>query len=105
MRPDGELHFAIALGEGPRISPPGFRQPELVVYDDPRFYIQLLFWLEGTTDIHQHKFSGAFHVLEGSSIHSHFDFENAEPVSAHLRVGHLRMKDTRLLETGSTVPI
>jgi hypothetical protein len=83
----------------------GFGQPELVVYDDPRFYIQILFWLEATTDIHQHEFSGAFHVLEGSSIHSHFDFENAEPVSAHLRVGHLRVKDTRLLETGSTVPI
>jgi len=83
----------------------GFGQPELVVYDDPRFYIQILFWLEGTTDIHQHKFSGAFHVLEGSSIHSQFVFENAESVSAHLRVGDLRMKDTRLLETGSTVPI
>ncbi len=83
----------------------GFGQPELVVYDDPRFYIQILFWLEGTTDIHQHQFSGAFHVLEGSSIHSHFGFENAESVSAHLRVGHLRMKDIRLLETGSTVPI
>src|SRR6185436_6293659 len=39
----------------------GFGQPELVVHDDPRFYIQILFWLEGTTDIHKHKFSGAFH--------------------------------------------
>lgn len=83
----------------------GFGEPEVVVYDDPRFYIQILFWLEGTTDIHQHKFSGAFHVLEGSSIHSRFDFENAESVSAHFRVGQLRMTETRLLETGSTVPI
>ena len=32
----------------------GFGQPELVVFDDPRFYIQLLFWLDGTTQIHQH---------------------------------------------------
>ena len=83
----------------------GFGQPELVVYDDPRFYIQILFWLEGTTDIHQHKFSGAFHVLEGSSIHSHFAFEQAQSVSAHLRVGQLRMTDTKLLQTCSTVPI
>src|SRR5688572_32788259 len=43
----------------------GFGQPELVVFDDPRFYIQILFWLEGSTDIHQHEFSGAFHVLQG----------------------------------------
>ena len=42
-----------------------FGEPELVVFDDPRFYIQILFWLEGTTEIHQHQFSGAFHVLEG----------------------------------------
>jgi hypothetical protein len=83
----------------------GFGQPELVVYDEPRFYIQILFWLEGTTDIHQHTFSGAFHVLAGSSIHSHFEFTNARSISAHLRVGDIRMKDTRLLETGSTVPI
>lgn len=83
----------------------GFGQPELVVYDDPRFYIQILFWLEGTTDIHQHEFSGAFHVLEGSSIHSRFEFEKSESISAHLRVGQLRMTSTQLLETGSTVPI
>lgn len=83
----------------------GFGQPELVVYDDPRFYIQLLFWLDGTTDIHQHEFSGAFHVLAGSSIHSMFAFEDAQSISPHLRVGQLRMKHTELLETGRTVPI
>ncbi len=83
----------------------GFGQPELVVHDDPRFYIQLLFWLDGTTDIHQHMFSGAFHVLAGSSIHSQFRFENPESISAHVRVGTLRLQETHLLETGSTVPI
>ncbi len=83
----------------------GFGQPELIAYDDPRFYIQILVWLEGTTDIHQHEFSGAFHVLAGSSIHSHFEFRNPQSISAHFRVGELKMKDIRLLETGSTVPI
>lgn len=83
----------------------GFGEPELVVYDDPRFYIQILFWLEGTTDIHQHKFSGAFHVLAGSSIHSSFAFDDAQSISAYLRVGRLRATETQLLETGSTVPI
>ncbi len=82
-----------------------FGQPELVVYDNPRFYIQLLFWLDGTTDIHQHMFSGAFHVLQGSSLHSRFAFEDAESISAHLRVGNLRVLDTQLLETGRTVEI
>lgn len=83
----------------------GFGQPELVVYDNPRFYIQVLFWLDGTTDIHQHEFSGAFHVLAGSSIHSTFVFENAQSITPHLRVGDLHMTQTELLETGCTVPI
>jgi hypothetical protein len=83
----------------------GFGQPELIVYDNPRFYIQLLFWLDGTTDIHQHGFSGAFHVMEGSSIHSRFDFVKEHPVTAHFRLGDLVLRETHLLETGSTVPI
>lgn len=82
-----------------------FGQPELVVFDDPRFYIQVLFWLEGAMEIHQHEFSGAFHVMAGSSLHSEFAFEDVKPVSAHFRLGHLRLKQTELLETGRTVPI
>jgi len=83
----------------------GFGQPELVVYDNPRFYIQVLFWLDGTTDIHQHEFSGAFHVMRGSSIHADFEFQNAQAISTHFRVGDLRMTGIELLETATTVPI
>jgi hypothetical protein len=82
-----------------------FGPPELIVYDNPKFYIQALFWLDGTTDIHQHEFSGAFHVMEGSSIHSRYAFENAESVTAHFRIGDLKLEETHLLEKGSTVPI
>jgi hypothetical protein len=89
----------------PAQSASGFGQPELIVFEHPRFYIQILFWLDGTTDIHQHEFSGAFHVMEGSSVHSHFAFRNPEPITAHFRLGDLELIDTRLLETGSTVPI
>jgi hypothetical protein len=91
--------------EHPFQSQSSFGQPELIVFDHPRFYIQILFWLDGTTDIHQHMFSGAFHVLQGSSIHSQFEFENRQPVSAHLQVGKLRLKHTELLETGRTEEI
>lgn len=83
----------------------GFGQPELVAFDHPRFYIQILFWMDGTTDIHQHEFSGAFHVMSGSSIHAHYEFENAQSITPHLRIGDVRMKSIELLETGRTVPI
>lgn len=91
--------------EQPLQTQSGFGQPELVVYENPRFYIQMLFWLDGTTDIHQHEFSGAFHVMHGSSIHAHYEFENAQAVTPHFRVGDVRMKKIELLETGRTVPI
>jgi hypothetical protein len=66
-----------------------FGQPELIVFHDPRFYIQILFWLEGTTEIHQHEFSGAFHVMQGSSVHSEFQFTNARAVTPHICIGDL----------------
>ena len=91
--------------EQPTQTHSGFGQPELVVFEHPRFYIQILFWLDGTTDIHQHEFSGAFHVLSGSSIHAHYEFENARSITPHFRTGDVRMKQMELLETGSIVPI
>jgi len=91
--------------ERPQQSQSGFGQPELVAYDHPRFYIQILFWMDGTTDIHQHEFSGAFHVMHGSSIHAHFTFENGRSVTPYLRLGDVCMKRIELLPTGRTVPI
>lgn len=91
--------------EQPFQSESGFGQPELIAFNDPRFYIQILFWLEGTTEIHQHEFSGAFHVMQGSSVHSEFDFVSARSVTPHIRIGDLRVKRIELLETGRTMPI
>ena len=82
-----------------------FGEPELVVFSHPRFYIQVLFWLDGTTAIHQHEFSGAFHVMHGSSIHAHYEFNDAKAVTPYLRVGNVRMKKIELLQRGETVPI
>src|SRR3954468_6139321 len=82
-----------------------FGEPELVAYGHPRFYVQLLFWMDGTTAIHQHEFSGAFHVMHGSSIHAHYEFDNERPVTPYIRVLNLRMKKMEILECGRTVPI
>jgi len=102
---DEMIHEFFANDDQPFQSQSGFGQPELVAFNHPRFYIQILFWLEGTTEIHQHEFSGAFHVMRGSSLHSEFDFEGARSVTPHLRIGDLRMKQVKLLETGRTVAI
>ncbi|QOV89876.1 hypothetical protein [Humisphaera borealis] len=91
--------------EQPAQTDSDFGQPELIAFSHPRFYIQVLFWLDGTTAIHQHEFSGAFHVMHGSSIHAQYEFDNAQTVTPYLRVGNVRMKHIELLETGRTVPI
>jgi len=91
--------------EQPFQSESGFGQPELIAFNDTRFYIQILFWMEGTTEIHQHEFSGAFHVMQGSSVHSEFGFFGARSVTPHIRIGDLRVKRIELLETGRTIPI
>ncbi|MBP9225823.1 MAG: hypothetical protein KBF76_18260, partial [Verrucomicrobiales bacterium] len=99
------IHEFLRNDDQPFQSQSGFGQPELVAFSHQRFYIQILFWLDGTTDIHQHEFSGAFHVLHGSSIHAEFLFDRGRSVTPHLWLGDLRMKQIELLETGRTVPI
>ena len=103
--PDEMIHEFLINDDQPFQSQSGFGQPELVAFNHPRFYIQILFWLEGTTEIHQHEFSGAFHVMRGSSLHSEFDFTGARSITPHLRIGNLGLKQFELLETGRTVPI
>ena len=102
--PDLLRDFLLAEDQPPQTDSE-FGEPEIVVYSHPRFYIQLLFWLDGTTAIHQHEFSGAFHVMHGSSIHAHYEFERARSVTPYLRLGNVRLREIELLETGRTLAI
>jgi hypothetical protein len=79
-----------------------FGQPPIMVAWNPRFYIQVLFWIDGSTTIHQHAFSGAFHVLEGSSLHSRYSFEQETRVSQQLLFGNLSFDRSELLTRGDT---
>ena len=63
------------------LSDPGFPQndgtfgePPIVVWRGRGWFIEVLYWLDATTDIHTHAFSGAFQVLSGSSIHTTWRF-------------------------------
>ena len=61
-----------------------FGNPPLTLFAGSRFHVDVYFWVDGTTAIHQHSFSGAFQVLLGSSIHSQYRFENEQKISALL---------------------
>jgi len=82
-----------------------FGNPPITLYVAPRFYIDVYYWLDGTTDIHQHSFSGAFQVLLGSSIHSHYRFENSQAINEHFLIGNLKLENVTLLNRGDIRPI
>ena len=77
-----------------------FGDPPITVYVGPRFYIDVYFWLDGTTSIHQHAFSGAFQVLLGSSVHTHYTFEKDRELNAHFLTGKMLFNDVSLLARG-----
>ena len=82
-----------------------FGQPPITVFRAPRFFIDALFWLDGTTEIHQHGFSGAFHVLSGGSVHTEYRWQLEDRVSAALLFGRLELTHSELLRAGDTRPI
>src|SRR5581483_11463996 len=77
-----------------------FGDPPITLYRHSRFCIDIYFWLDGTTAVHMHSFCGAFQVLMGSSIHSHYTFEPKRRINDQLLFGDVRLKNIRLLNEG-----
>src|SRR5215203_2481627 len=70
-----------------------FGDPPITIFTAPRFYIDVYFWFEGTTAIHQHAFCGAFQVLMGSSIHSWYEFDRRESINVFTEIGDMSLKE------------
>ena len=99
------LDYLSSAGQLPRQGAPDFGEPPVNLYFDDHIFIGALFWVDGTTSIHEHAFSGAFTVLEGSSVHVRYSFEQTRAWNQHLRLGQLRVEDTELLMPGDVRPI
>ena len=61
-------------------------------------FIDVYYWLDGVTSIHQHSFTGAFQVLLGSSIHSRYSFREDKVINEHFSVGQLALEEVQLLK-------
>ena len=77
-----------------------FGDPPITLFNSARFHIDVYFWLEGTTAIHQHAFCGAFQVMHGSSIHSHYEFEPNEKLNFFTEIGKMNLKTVEYLDVG-----
>ena len=82
-----------------------FADPPITIFSGPRFHIDVYFWFDGTTAIHQHSFCGAFQVLMGSSIHSWYEWTCREVVNTFAEIGDMNLKVCELLEVGDVQEI
>lgn len=79
----------------------GFSNLPITVFRRREFYIEILVWTQATTAVHQHGFSGAFRVLQGSSLHTTFTFTPHTTVSPDCIVGAVVPQHTEYLSTGA----
>jgi hypothetical protein len=106
VSPYDVVRWALREREGyPPINEEAFGEPPVVVFRGRRFYIEVLFWVDGATSIHEHAFSGAFHVLDGSSIHTQFSFALQRRINTRIRLGRLETTKLEYLRQGDTRPI
>ena len=101
------IEWTLAQDELPPQKDPNanFGDPPITVFAGPRFFIDVYFWLDGTTQVHQHSFCGAFQVLLGSSIHSWYDFDRKENINAFTELGQMQLKVCELLKVGDVQEI
>ncbi|MBA4696936.1 MAG: hypothetical protein H2069_06100 [Legionella sp.] len=82
-----------------------FSDLQWTLYQHQKFYIEALYWMDGTTAIHQHGFSGAFSLLHGRSIHTEYDFHSKKRFNAFFYIGDLKVSKTSILHTGDVKKI
>ncbi|QAT84714.1 hypothetical protein EJ065_3147 [Corallococcus coralloides] len=82
-----------------------FGQPPITVFSDHRLVIDLYYWLDGTTDIHQHGFSGAFQVVKGGSIHGQYRWNERHRVNGRMAFGDLSLESLNELKEGDVQQI
>lgn len=102
------LQLVLSSGDSlPRQPDPDavFGDPPVTLFVADDFYISALYWVDGTTDIHEHSFSGAFRVFVGSSLHTVYNFDEKERFEPGLRVGQLQLQHSEYLPTGAVRPI
>ena len=82
-----------------------FAEPPVTLYWHPEFFIAAHFWHSRRTSIHEHAFTGAFMVLEGSSLQERHGFELSLAIDERLRIGEVRFVGAEVLTPGRVQPI
>lgn len=82
-----------------------FADPPVTVFSGLRFHVDVYFWFEATTAVHQHAFCGAFQVMHGSSIHSWYEWHRGRKINLFTETGSMSLKKCELLSIGDVQTI
>lgn len=78
---------------------------QLTLFRCPHFVIQLLVWIDGITDIHDHQLSGAYLALEGERVESAYRFVAEQWLEEDaVRVGRLMFVGMDRVQVGAVRP-
>lgn len=84
-----------------QLAPPGaFGQPGVTVFRGRGYLVEVYFWQQSLSAIHDHPFSGAFTLLQGFSVEAVYQFDTHENLGPRARLGNLSLKSLALIEPG-----
>lgn len=82
-----------------------FGQPPLTMWRTERFVVDLYFWIDTDTSVHDHSFSGAFSNLIGNSLNCVYRFEQPVAVDKGILLGSLKLDRSEYLKPGDICAI
>lgn len=82
-----------------------FGQPPLTIWRTDRFVVDLYFWVDTETSIHDHSFSGAFTNLTGHSLNCSYSFDRDARHGEGLLTGSLALNRADLVRPGDVCTI
>lgn len=77
-----------------------FGQPGVTVFYGRGFVIDIYFWTESLSAIHDHPFCGAFTLLKGFSVHARYQWQEQQRYGPGVRLGSLDLKTLEIVNCG-----
>lgn len=82
-----------------------FGDPPITLWSSSRFVIDIYFWINPETALHDHGFAGAFTNLTGESLHCIYGLGSVEEPAPGVMLSSLDLQTVELLDKGSIRPI
>lgn len=82
-----------------------FGAPAVTLWRNSRFLIDIYFWIDPETALHDHGFTGAFSNLAGESLHCVYSLNSVEEPAPGVILSRLDLQTVERLDKGSIRPI